>query len=219
MRWLALTMLLAAAPAADARRIIRPRDPPVVGACRGGKDWAEVARCLGKIGKLTIERSMGTARLVHVIATSKDWVDTGPPQDLGIYLYVQAKDQSWHVGGMYQRGDNDTFLGLVPVTITKHDGWRLDVGSLSRSPLSLDGAPPVPVTIRTLSSLYCSGEDHRCVEIQTMCEVTTRGKMLLAFHGTLRLVKGDVFVDGDQSRAGSVCRATRGISIRWGDGA
>lgn len=216
MRWLALAIVLCTASGVAAE-VVRRRDPPVVEACRGSKDWSQIERCLDKLGSFKIERSAPRARLVHVFIDDKAWTGATSPEDAGYYLYVQQRNATWRVGGMYRRGANDTIVGLVPVTITGHDGWRLDAGSLIHTPLSLDGAPPVPVSIRTVSSLYCDGGDYRCNELQTTCEVMARGKARLVFHGTLRVAKGDVFVDGDQSRAGSVCRGAQSISLGWSE--
>lgn len=207
MWWTALAILVATVGTADAR-MVRHRDPPVVEACGTRKDWPAVAACLDKLGSFQIERSLGRARLVRV------WIDDGK-QDAGVYLFIQQKDSTWRIGGMFARGTNDTVIGVGVVTIDRHLGYQLDVGTLQRTPLSLDDAPPMQVTIRTRSSLYCFGDRPYCEEVQTSCEVMTRGKALLAFHGTARIEQGDIVVDGDASRAGSVCTSGQRVSLRW----
>ncbi len=211
---MALAIVLATAGSVDAR-MVRRRDPPVVEACRSRKDWPEVARCLDKLGSFTIERSLARARLVRVWIDDPDAVGAEMKTDAGVYLFVQQKDASWRIGGMFARRMNDTVLALAAVTVDRHVGYRLDVGTLQRTPLSLDAAPPVDASIRTLTSLYCYGKDYGCIEVQTSCEVMSRGKALFAFHGTVRLEGGDVVVQGDQSLAGSVCASTPRFSLGW----
>ncbi len=215
MRWAALVIVLAAASRADGRVVMRPRDPPVVQACRTRPSWTEVERCLDKLGTFTLERSLDRARLVHV------WIDSPdgePKQDAGVYVFIQQKDSTWRVGGMFAEGMNDTVISFAAVTIERHVGYRLDVGTLERTPFTLDGAPPIQVVIRRLTSLYCYGNNHHCVQVMTGCEMMSRGKTLLAFHGSARIERGDIVVDGDTSRAGSVCASTPRFSLGWAEG-
>ena len=212
----AVAIVLAAASSADARMIRRQRDPVVVETCRTRPSWTDVERCLNKLGRFRLERSLDRARLVRVWIDSPDEGDE-PNQDGGVYLFIQQKDSTWRIGGMFSERMNDTVISLAQVTIERHVGYRLDVGTLQRTPLALDGAPPVQTVIRTLSSLYCFGNDHRCVDVVTGCEVMSRGKTLLAFHGTLRVEGGDVIVEGDASHAGSVCSSTRRLSLGWAE--
>jgi hypothetical protein len=218
MRWLALAIVVAAASSADARMVRRPRDPAVVEACRTRPSWSEVERCLNKLGRFTIERSLDRARLVRVWIDDPDADDTERKQDAGVYLFLQQKDSTWLIGGMFAERVDYTAISLAQVTIERHVGYRLDMGTLQRTSLALDGAPPVDTVTRTLMSLYCYGNDHRCIDIVTACEVmSSRGKTLLAFHGTLRLERGDLVVDGDPSHAGSVCASTRRIPLGWAE--
>ncbi len=213
MRWAALAIVAAAAGSADAR-MVRRRDPPVVEACRNRKDWSEVTKCLDKLGSFRVERTLDRARLVRVSIREPGLLDGDPERDAGVYLFVQQKDGTWLIGGM-ATGVNATVIDLAAVTIHRHLGYRLDMGTLEHTPLSLDRAPPVTVSIRRRSSLYCYGNDYRCIDVPTDCDVMTRGTTLLVFHGTTRVDGGDVVVDGDASYAGSICTSSPRFTLGW----
>lgn len=210
MRWIALAIVLLT-PGAASARMVRRRDPPVVEACRERKDWAAVTACLGKLGTYTVDRTVGRARLVHVRLRS---ADEPLLEDAGFYLFVQSADGTWHIGGMYSASGSEAYIrGLAEITVARRTMYRIDVGSLQRTPLTIDGAPPVSVTIHRQASLYCYGVSYGCVDLPTTCEVMTRGKTLFSFHGTLRLSGQDVIVEGDERNAGSICTASRTIAL------
>lgn len=205
MRWLAVVIVLATASSASAR-MMRRRDPPVVEACRQEKSWPLVEACLDKLGSFTVDRATSRVRLVHV--TIDNELAGRPPEDAGFYLYAQAADGSWQIGGMYARGGQDVYVrDLVEMSIGKVGLFRLDVGAVLRTQLTIDGSPALSTVVHTRSAVFCYGSDYRCREIQTDCEVMSRGKTLFSFHGTLRRENHEVFVEGDERNAGSVCRS------------
>lgn len=217
MRWIALAIVLVIVlvTLGDASaRMIRRRDPPVVEACRQRKDWSEVSACLAKLGTFTLDRTLGRSRLVHVWLDPIERAREELRRDAGFYLYVQDGDGTWHIGGMFDQPGGAQYLrGLAEVTIGRRTMHRIDVGTLLRTPLSLDGAPSISAVIHRQSSLYCYGSSHYCLELLTACDVMTRGKTLLSFHGTPRIAGQEVIADGDRRNAGSICSGTGSISV------
>ncbi len=211
MRRLAITILVALGRTADARIVIS--EPPIVEACRGGKTWAELTTCLTRQGAVTIERVLPKAKLVRIVQT-----EDKRTYDAGIYLYLQRADGSWSVGGMFT-GTSYTVLELVPYTIENHAGFRLRVGQLVRTTVSLDGVTSMPVIIQTQRTLFCGGDSYGCADVTTHCDVIYRGKTMWTFRGALAFRKGMVLDAGDRSRGGLMCVPGEVVFLGWPTGA
>lgn len=203
---LVILMLLAAD--ATARRIVI-MDPPIVTACPGGKTWDIVQACLARQGKLTMERTLPAAKLVRLVQNND-----GRPFDAGVYLYVQRADKTWGVGGMFE-GNAYTIIDLKPLTIAGHQGYQLDIGQITRTHVSLDGATSVRAVIATKRVLFCAGDRHGCPDATTQCDVMIRGKTLWTFRGTVAFEPGKAVVRGDRSYGGQVCVPTRDVFLGW----
>lgn len=208
VRWAALLVLLLAADAAAKRVVIR--EPPIVRACPGGKSWAEVQRCIDRQGTVTVERVLDNAKLVHIVQK----ID-GTANDLGIYLYVEAKG-AWHMGGMFDASGDFVVTALAPLTIAKHTGFRIDITTWSHMPMSLDHVTSRPTIMTTRRTLFCAGDRYGCADAITRCDVMVRGKVALTFQGKLDIVgPSEVHVLGDRDYAGDICDATGRVFIGW----
>jgi hypothetical protein len=206
VRW--LIVLLALCGDAAARRIVIS-EPPIVMACRDGKSWAVVEACLARQGTLTVERTLKGAKLVRIVQKNE-----GKPLDLGIYLYVSRPDGSWHVGGMFE-GASYSVIAFEPLVHFGHAGYRLDVGQIARSSVSLDGATSVPAVITTRRVLFCAGDSYGCPDATMQCDVFIHGKALWTFHGSLVFEKDKVKVVGDRSKGGQVCVPSEDVYLGW----
>ena len=199
--------MLLAADAAAKRLVIM--DPPIVTACPGGKTWDIVQVCLARQGKLTFERMLPAARLVRIVQN-----DNGRPLDLGVYLYVQRADKSWHVGGMFE-GTSYSVVDLKPLTLAGHQGYQLDIGVILRTSAAIDGATASRVLLSTKRVLFCAGIDYGCPDATTQCDVVYRGKTLWTFRGTIRFEAGKAVVHGDRSHGGPICVPSKDVFLGW----
>ena len=204
---LAILILVAIGTTADARIVIS--DPPIVEACGAGKTWDDVNKCLTRQGAVTIERVLPKAKLVRIVQT-----EDKRAYDAGIYLYLQRADGSWSVGGMFT-GTSYTVLELVPYTIDSHAGFRLAIGQLVHTRVSLDGVTNMPVILQTQRTLFCAGTTYGCADATTHCDVIYRGKAMWTFRGTLAFEKGLVRDVGDRSRGGQVCVPQDRVFLGW----
>lgn len=197
---------------ASARIVIS--EPPMVRACPGAKTWPLVERCLAAQGAVQLERSLPKAKLVRVVMHEDQTT-----YDAGIYLYLQRPDGSWSLGGMFtggmSGGSSYTVLELAPETIERHTGYRLEIGQITRTTSSLDGATSVPILLRTRRVLFCAGTSYGCPDATTQCDVITHGKALFTFRSTLVFETGLVRVVGDRSHAGAACNTTERVFLGW----
>jgi hypothetical protein len=207
VRWLAILLLFCSGEAA-ARRIVIS-DPPIVMACREGKSWAIVEACLARQGKLTAERTLPAAKLVRIVQNNE-----GTPLDLGVYLYIRRADGSWKIGGMFE-GTAYVVVDLVPLTLQGHAGYRLDIGQIMRSSVSLDGETSVPSILATRRVLFCAGDSYGCPDATTQCDVLIHGKTLWTFRGKLVFEPEKVKVVGDRSRGGQMCVPSEDVYLGW----
>ncbi|MBL9013945.1 MAG: hypothetical protein JNL83_07205 [Myxococcales bacterium] len=208
MRAAALVIVMLLVADAAARRIVI-MDPPIVSACPGGKSWDVVKACLARQGKLTIERTLPAAKLVRLVQDND-----GKPFDAGVYLYVQRADKTWNVGGMFA-GTSYTIMDLKPLTIAGHRGYQLDIGQITRTHVSVDGATSVRAVLSTKRVLFCSGESYGCPDATTQCDVMIRGKTLWTFRGTIAFEPGRAVIHGDRSFGGQVCVPMRDVFLGW----
>lgn len=203
-----LAVLVLAAVAGTADAFVMEGDPIVHG-CGHRKTWSEVSTCLEQHGEVTLERELAGAKLVRVVQTEDD-----QPTDLGIYLYVQAVDGSWSVGGTFH-GARYGVRALARETIEKHTGFRIVVGQLARTRADLGDGYGLPVVLQTQRTLYCSGIGHACADVTTHCDVIYRGKALWTFRGTLARDGGVMENIGDRSRGGRICLPAERVPLGW----
>lgn len=206
---LRLAIVILAALGTTAEALVVIDEPPIVEACGRGKTWADVNTCLTRQGAVTIERVLPKVKLVRIVQT-----EDKRPYDMGIYLYLQRADGSWSIGGMFA-GASYSVLELAPLTIDNHAGYRLVVGVLARTRISLDGFTQLPVILQTQRTLFCSGDRYGCAEATTHCDVLYRGKTLWTFRGTLAIESGQVSDVGDRSRGGRVCVPAERVFLGW----
>lgn len=210
MRWLALIVVLVATPASA--KMMRPRVPPVISACPRAKTVAQLEACLDRFGAFRIEQVAPHARLVRV------WQEDAPGEprtDLGVYLYVEGTDGSWGAQGTYVGSGTYAVLGLAPLTLTRHAGFRFEIGQELRTPMSLDGGPVVQLMIRQRISVFCGSGNYFCTPVTTQCEALVHGKALMTFHGVLTLHDAVATIAGDRRLAGSVCAQVESESLGW----
>lgn len=160
---LAIAIVIALGSTAEALVVID--EPPIVEACGHGKTWSDIDVCLKRQGAITVERVLPKAKLVRVVQT-----ENKKPYDLGVYLYVQRPDGAWSVGGMFS-GASYSVLELAPLVIDSHAGYRLVVGQLVRTRISIGGATSLPVILQTQRTLFCAGDRYGCADATTHCDV------------------------------------------------
>jgi len=208
VRWLALLIVLLAGEA-SARKIVIS-EPPIVRACPGGASWSAVETCLGKQGTMSIVKTLPKAKLVRLLQSD----GSNKKYDAGVYLYVEQAKGAWRMGGMYD-GSPYTVIDLLPLTIGKHDGYRLDIGQFQRSSISIDGVTSVAVILSTRRTLFCAGDRYGCADATASCDVLIEGRTWFTFRGTFVFEKGQVRVVGDRKYAGPACAAEERVYIGW----
>jgi hypothetical protein len=214
MRWLvclaitASTLLFAASDAAARKLVVM--DPPMVRACPRAKTFNLVMTCLAKHGTAKLVRDLRGAKLVRLEQASGRWVDAT------LILYVERRNE-WQIGGLHRSyGANESqLLAFEPVTVGKRTGYRIELGSTSQFTYMVDGITPVPADLRTQRSLYCSGDNYRCADVMSLCDVTVGGRTWHTFRGTLSIAENMVVVKGDRSRAGPSCNASERVYLGW----
>jgi hypothetical protein len=208
VRWLALALILLSGEALARKVVIR--EPPIVRACPDGKSWSAVETCLRAQGTITIERSLPKAKLVHVMQERTG----GEIDDAGVYLYIARADGSWAIGGMFD-GGSFSVMDLAPLTIANHAGYKLDIGQIMRTTISLDGVTSMPAIVATKRVLFCSGSSYGCPDATTQCDVIVHGKTLWTFRGTITFEPGVARVVGDRTKGGAVCVPTEQVYLGW----
>lgn len=208
MRWLALA-LVAMSSTASARRMPMPYRPAVVNTCAHAPSFDAVEKCLRKLGTATVVRTLPGARLVHIERTGDS------PYDLGLALYVEH-DGQWHVGGVYEpRGSTYELLDAAVLVVDKHSGFRIDIGELHSTQVSIDGIRTVPARFAFRSVLLCAGEGWACTRITTGCDVLVRGATMWTFHGTLSIENQRFQLAGDRSASLPNCNLPQTGFVGW----
>ncbi len=201
MRGLVIGLLLAAASArAEAKIVIM--EAPVPHNCRSAPTWSQLEICLKKIDKITVLRDTADAKLVVV-------------GDLGTYLYLK-RPQAWQLGGSYEGGPV-VLIDLHAVTINKHLGYRIDLGTQLVTEIAVDdNGGAEPATIRSVHTLFCSGDGYNCVDALTRCDAIVHGKSYFVFRGTLTVEDQNiVHVVGDRTRSGPTCTGQEKMYLGW----
>jgi hypothetical protein len=202
---LAFGIALTARPAA-ARIVIM--EPSVVYRCPNARSWELLEKCLQTLGRPTVLRSLPSVRLVTVASASD------PKVSLGLFVYVQRKHE-WRLGGL-REGDFDTVLGFEAVTINRHQGYRLDVGTTVRTTVARADASGSPALLRRHEIAFCGGDSYGCTQVTTLCEVYVGGKILHLFRGTLAIEdQNQLRLDGDRAQAGAACQVAERAFLGW----
>jgi hypothetical protein len=179
--------------------------------CPKGKTWNVVMSCLAKHSTPKVTREVKGAKLVTLLQKT----GTGQMADNGVLLYV-ARAGGWQIGGRFETyGGEYMVLDLVPITVGKRNGYRLDLGQASPFTLMVDNVSPVQALLRVRRSMFCSGDSYACPEATTACEVTVNGLAWFAFRGTVAIREGTAIVDGDRDRAGPHCSASQKVYLGW----
>lgn len=203
-------MLLVLIASADARAKIVIMDPPVVRNCPRAATWDGIDKCLHKQGTPTVMKSFPTARLVHL-----EQVQGSNRYDGGVLLYIQRGNQ-WQLAGLYEnRGGDYDLIGIEPLTVGKHSGFRIDFGQTYRSAIQPDGVTNVPAVFTTRLTMFCGGDSWRCTEVVTSCDVIVRGGALYSFRGKVDIEDNIIHVRGDRSHVGSFCAAPEQEGLGW----
>lgn len=204
MRALFLLCLLTAT--ASAKLVIM--EPTVVHQCPRAATWELVERCLKQHGTPTLLQTVKNAKVVALGTREL-------PSQQGLYLYVQRGKQ-WQLGGI-DENDQLQLVKLEAITINKHHGFRIDVGRFARGGvLREDGSLASRAGVRQLYSLYCSGDNHVCARIVTLCEVVEGGRVTAVFRGSQAIEEQNLIrVTGDRSRGGQACRVGDRAYLGW----
>lgn len=211
MRWLVIVLVALSSPAtARAKMVIM--DPPMVRMCPHSPTWSGVVGCLSKTWQVTPLRELPGAHLVHIEQTRGE-----AAIDLGVLLYIE-RGKEWRLAGVYQhRGADYEVLGLSAQTVGKHAGFRIDLGQLFRTTAMPDGVTRIPAVMALRSSLYCGGDNWRCTEITTACDVLVNGGALWSFHGQVSIADNQIHIAGDRRQVGPFCSVSETQFLGWSD--
>ncbi len=205
-----MCLLAVVSTAAVARARIVIMEPAIVRQCARAPSWDAVEKCLSKLGKPTVVRTLPGAKIVRLDQTRGDV----EPFDTGLSLYV-PRGKEWHLAGLYEaRGDYE-LLAAAPLTVAKHTGFRLDIGELLRTGVSPDGVQTVPAVFAMHRVMLCGGDSWRCSEVISACDVLVRGAALWSFHGTLSIADNQIHVTGDRRNGGSFCSVPETQFLGW----
>lgn len=208
VRWLILSIVLAGSGLAEAERLVIS-DPPTVRACPRGKTWGAVMGCLSKQGTVKVVKEVRGGKLVRLTQPAGRGYTNGT-----VVLYVERKGE-WQIGGLHQSYGEFEILGIEPLTVGKHAGFRIDVGQVSPYNYSVDNISPVSAQLRTRQSLFCGGDSYSCAAAVTSCEVSVGGRGWFVFRGTIAIADNAVLVKGDRSRAGTQCAVSEKVYLGW----
>jgi len=201
----ALVILCLLTATASARLVVM--EPTVAYRCPRAKTWELVETCLRQHGTPTLLQQVTGAKLV-ALGTPEQ------PSQQGFYLYVQRGKQ-WQLGGI-DESDQLQLIKLAPITINKHRGYKLDIGRFVPNGVIREDGSIALARVRTMYSLYCSGDNYGCARIVTVCEVFEGGKVTGLFRGTPSIVDQNlVKVTGDMSQAGPACRVSDRAYLGW----
>jgi hypothetical protein len=209
MRWFVACLVLASSATASARVKILI-EPVVVRRCSHAASWDRVEKCLAALGQATVVRTLPHARVVEMTKRHDGEVDLG-----GVYLYVE-RDKEWHLGGMYgNNGGNIEVLAAEAITHNHHHGFRLEIGEVQRTFVSLDDIGAVPAVLSQVQVLYCSGDNWRCTSVVRACDVIVRGAAKWSFRGKIVVDDNELRVVGDRSNTGASCMVPERNLLGW----
>jgi hypothetical protein len=183
-------------------------EPEVVRTCPRAASWERIEKCLTRLGKATVLRTLPHARVVELT--------TGPNgAGGGHYLYVE-RDHQWRLGGLHENNESSTeLLAADEVTVSHHHGFRLEIGEIRRTFVSLDEVSAVPGILTMIEVLYCSGDQWRCTPVVRACDMLVRGAAVWSFRGKITTGDNQVEVVGDRSRLSPSCAAVETQALGW----
>lgn len=195
---------------AVARAKIVIMEPAIVRQCSRAASWDGVQKCLKKIGNPVVLRTLPGARVVRLDPKQGD-----SEYGTGVSLYVDH-GKEWKLGGLYEaRGMQYELLAAEPLTIGKHTGYRLEVGELMQTGVSVDGVTTTMAMFSMRRVMFCGGDAWRCPEVIVSCDVLVRGAALWTFRGTISIADNKVTVSGDRSITGSFCSVPQQTFLGW----
>jgi hypothetical protein len=210
MRWAVASAFAVLATTSQARAKFEVMEPTVASVCRRAKSWDAVEKCLKKLGASTVLRTLPGARLVGLINRP------GGTTLTELALYVE-RGHDWILGGLYEaRGAEFELFDAATLVVGKHTGYRIEIGDLTRTLFSLDGATNVTGLLAKRQVLLCSGDNWRCTEVTTSCDVFVRGGALWSFRGAYKIVDNTVVVTGDRRISGSLSAPPEKQFLGWG---
>ncbi|MGE5184871.1 MAG: hypothetical protein ACM31C_22520 [Acidobacteriota bacterium] len=210
MRWLVAWLVAVASTASVARAKIVIMEPAIVRQCSHAPSWQRIEKCLRKLGKPVVVRTLSGAKLVRLDQRNGD----GSTFDAGLSLYV-PRGKQWQLAGLYEPRGEYELLDASTLTVAKHSGFRVDVGEVLRTSVSPDGVQSVPAVLTTHRVLFCGAETWRCTEVVSTCDVLVRGGALWSFHGTISIGDNQIKVAGDRRNVGSFCDAPETEYLGW----
>jgi hypothetical protein len=207
----AIAVMLAIAAAAPAHADMdAERPPPQVRACRHAPSFATIEQCLRARGRVTVLRELPHARVVRI----EEKFERGDDTDVGMSLYVERAG-SWRLGGIFESQGPYELLAADTVRSGTHEGYRLDVGDIRTTSLSLDDVTSTPAAVRAHRVVLCSGDDWHCIEMMTACDVLVRGRTYFTFRGAVEVGNNVVRVAGDRRAAGTLCSVPASVLLGW----
>jgi hypothetical protein len=210
MRWLVAVVLLVASATATARAKIVIMEPAIVRQCRSAPSWEAVEKCLKKLGKPSVLRTLPGARVVRL-----DQKRGEEDFDAGVSLYVE-RGKEWKLAGLYEaRGQDYELLGAEPLSVGKHTGYRLEIGEMIRTGVAPDGIITVPALFAMRRVMLCGGDSWRCTEVTAACDVLVRGATLWSFHGAITIADNKVNISGDRRYTGQFCSVPESEFLGW----
>lgn len=194
---------LAIAGVASARVVMVPTVPRT---CSSGTTWEQVGKCIGRFGKVTLQREASNVKLVRIAGESGFRVS-------GLYLYAHV-GPVWKLAGMFE-SDAVEIASFERVTIAKHTGYRFDLGMVTPAGNALDDEVAGPAVLQQQLAVFCSGAGYRCTAIVTSCDLLVDGRSRASFRGTLTIQGDTALVLGDRSRASAFCQTPASQSLDW----
>jgi hypothetical protein len=209
VRWLVAPLVVVGSPLAHAIVIM---EPALVAACPRAKTWAEVPACISKHGlEARVIRELREAKLVVV-----ERVDGPGRIEEALAIYIRDHTE-WRIAGLLELDGTSTRTEVTAferVTVTGHQGFRVDLGQITSMSVSTDGVVARPAQRLMRSQLYCSGINYWCSDVIASCDTLIDGKTYYTFHGTTRLDGGSVLVVGDRT-ASNGCNSPQSQSLGW----
>ncbi len=199
-----------ASTAAVARAKIVILEPAIVRPCPKAPSWDGVEKCLKKLGKPIVVRTLPGAKLVRLEQPRGD----GDTFDAGLSLYV-PRGKQWQLAGLYDTRGEYELLDASALTVAKHTGFRIDIGETLRTFVSPDGVQNVPAVVTMHRVMLCGTDSWRCTEVVTACDVLVRGGALWSFHGTLSIADNQVKIAGDRRNTGAFCEVPETQFLGW----
>lgn len=196
---------------ADARRPPRAPRPvkPYVEPCAQGDTWPIVESCLDKLGKIAVLYETPAVVVVHV---------TESHVERRRLLLYGKKAEGWVRSNLYAgTGPNAELIKVGTLAVTGGTAIRIDIGTTSRSVISLDEITTTPSMWRVVSTSVCMPGTWYCTNMVTHCEVYVAGKVYWSFRGDLFWHPSlGLRMRGSLGNAGGVCHASQSLFIEEG---